>query len=66
MEERIISKNPVENSEAIMVAIGGPKTAQQVRAREQSLAIISDSLSSLFRDDILKGSEFMPILYNDN
>jgi hypothetical protein len=49
-----------------MVAIGGPKTAQQVRAREQSLAIISDSLSSLFRDDILKGSEFMPILYNDN
>tara|TARA_B110001450_G_scaffold239346_1_gene247140 strand:- start:99 stop:248 length:150 start_codon:yes stop_codon:yes gene_type:complete len=49
-----------------MVAIGGPKTAQQVKAKKQSLAMISTSLSSLLKDDILKGSEFMPVLYNDN
>ena len=61
-----MSKNPVENSEAIMVAIGGPKTAQQVKARKQSLAMFRTSLSSLLNNDILKGSEFMPILYNDN
>ena len=53
-EERTISKNPVENSEAIIVAIGGPKTAQQISASEQSLHIIINSLSSLLKEEIFK------------
>ena len=61
-----MSKNPVENSEAIMVAIGGPKTTQQVRAKKQSLVIISKSLSSLLKDDIFKALESKSLLYNDN
>ena len=62
-EERTISKNPVENSEAIIVAIGGPKTAQQISASEQSLHIIINSLSSLLKEEIFK---LMYLLYNDN
>ena len=49
-----------------MVAIGGPKTTQQVRARKQSLVMISESLSSLLKDDIFKALESMSLLYNDN